>query len=89
MREIPLEGNVEPLGLSIKETARITGESEWQVKEKLRNRTYEAKKSGRRTIVIYASVKAAFNNLPAATFKPGTYNYARAKRGTQVNQSFA
>jgi hypothetical protein len=60
----PIEPLVEPLGLSIKTTAAITGESEWQVKEKLRTGTYQAKKSGRRTIVIYQSVKAAFDALP-------------------------
>jgi hypothetical protein len=60
---------LKPLGLSIKETAAITAESVWQVKQKLRGGTYKAKKSGRRTIVTYASVEAAWNRLPDATFK--------------------
>ena len=61
--------NLKPLGLSIKETASITGESQWQVKQKLRSGIYRAKKSGRRTIVIYATVEAAWDKLPQATFK--------------------
>ena len=62
MRESQVEGgpSLESLGLSIKKTAEITAESPWQVKEKLRNGSYKAKKSGRRTIVIYQTVKAAF-----------------------------
>lgn len=79
-QKIPLAGighaheggsqGLKPLGLSIKETAAITGESTWQVKQKLRNGTYKAKKSGRRTLVIYETVRAAWDNLPDATFKP-------------------
>lgn len=63
-------GFIKPFGLSIKKVAEITGESQWQVKEKLRNGTYKAKKSGRRTIVIYQTVEAAWKSLPDATFKP-------------------
>lgn len=70
MHEFQIERGIEPLGLSIKKTAEITGESTWQVKEKLRNGTYKAKKSGRRTIVIYQTVKAAWDSLPDAVFKP-------------------
>jgi hypothetical protein len=63
-------GHIKPLGLSVKETAKITSESEWQVKERLRRREYKAKKSGRRTIIIYQSVEDYWNSLPDATFKP-------------------
>jgi hypothetical protein len=63
---------LKPLGLSIKETAAITGESQWQVKQKLRDGTYKAKKSGRRTIVVFQSVEDAWNSLPDATFKAPT-----------------
>jgi hypothetical protein len=61
---------VEPLGISIKQAAEVTGESTWQVKQKLRNGTYRAKKSGRRTIVEFTSVKAAWEKLPNAKFMP-------------------
>jgi hypothetical protein len=63
-------GHHKPLGLSIKETAEITSESEWQVKERLRRGEYKAKKAGRRTIIIYQSVEDHWNSLPDATFKP-------------------
>jgi hypothetical protein len=64
----PGRGGIEPLGLSIRQTAEITGESEWTVKQKLRNGTYKAKKSGRRTIIVYQSVVAHWNSLPDAKF---------------------
>ena len=35
------DGGIEPLGLSIAKVAEITGESPWQVKQKLRNGTYK------------------------------------------------
>jgi hypothetical protein len=84
MRESQVEGgpSIEPLGLSIKKTAEITGESPWQVKEKLRNGTYKAKKSGRRTIVIYQTVKAAWASLPDATFKPSKRRHAKREELT-------
>jgi hypothetical protein len=69
MPEFQVEGGIKPLGLSIKKTAEITSESEWQVKERLRRREYRAKKSGRRTIVVYESVEDYWNSLPDATFK--------------------
>jgi hypothetical protein len=56
--------SIKPLGISIKKTAEITSESEWQVKERLRRGEYKAKKSGRRTIVIYQSVEDRWNSLP-------------------------
>jgi hypothetical protein len=61
---------LEPLGLSIKKTAEVTGESEWQVKAKLRAGRYRAKKSGRRTIIIFSSIKADVEALPDAKFAP-------------------
>ena len=63
---------LKPLGVSIKQAAEITSESQWQVKQKLRNGTYQAKKSGRRTIISYASIEAAWHGLPDATFKAPT-----------------
>jgi len=55
---------IEPLGLSIDATAEVTGESTWIVYKKIRDGTYRARKSGARTIVVYESVKSAFNALP-------------------------
>jgi len=61
---------LEPLLVGIAEAARLTGESEWQVKDKLRRGRYKAKKSGRRTLVWFWSIKADVANLPDATFAP-------------------
>ena len=55
---------IEPIALSIGDTAKATGESSWQVKEKIRTGRYKAKKSGRRTLVIFESVKDDFAGLP-------------------------
>ena len=68
MGEFQAERGVPPLGLSIKQTAKVTGESEWTVKQKLRDGTYRAKKSGRRTIVIYQTVVEHWDSLPDAKF---------------------
>jgi hypothetical protein len=71
MRESENESvSLQPLGVSIRQCSELTSESEWQVKEHLRNGEYKAKKSGRRTIIIYASVVHHWRNLPEATFKP-------------------
>jgi hypothetical protein len=63
------DGGLPPLGLSIKETARITGESKWTVEQRLRRGEYRAKKSGRRTLVVFASVRNYWDSLPNASFK--------------------
>jgi len=63
---------IEPLGLSVQETAELTSQSETIVKGKLREGKYRAKKAGRRTIIIYETIKADFAALPDATFKPPT-----------------
>jgi hypothetical protein len=70
---IALVGQIaEPLGLSIADVAAMTGESVWTVKQKLRLGIYKAKKSGRRTIIVYESVKTAWADLPEAKFLPPT-----------------
>jgi hypothetical protein len=62
----------EPLYASIKEIAARTGESEWTVKDKLRRGVYRAKKSGRRTLVLWDSVKEHLAALPDAKFMQPT-----------------
>ena len=71
-----------PLGVSIRQAAEITGESQWQVKQKLRAGTYQAKKSGRRTIISFASIERAWGALPAATFKAPTPRKRRHEQDT-------
>lgn len=64
-----LEG-LEPIFLSINETARITSDSPWRVKELLRAGIYTAKKSGRRTLVSFASIRTRCESLPDAVYSP-------------------
>jgi hypothetical protein len=64
----PQNQALEPFGLSIDDVSAMTGESVWTVKMKLRSGVYRAKKSGRRTIIIYQSVKEAWASLPEAKF---------------------
>jgi hypothetical protein len=60
----------EQLGASVKEVASLTGESEWTVKNKLRRGIYRGRKSGRRTIVEFKSVREAWDKLPEAKYSP-------------------
>jgi hypothetical protein len=64
------DGGIEPLALSIDQTAQITGESRSSVYNRLGSGQYEAIKSGSRTLVLYASVKAHIASLPRAKIKP-------------------
>jgi hypothetical protein len=59
---------LEPMLVSIADAAAYTGESLWTVKMRLRDGTYEAVKSGRRTLVVLATVKRYAENLPDAKF---------------------
>jgi len=61
-------GTLEPIFLSIKRVSEIMGEGEWRTKELLALGAYEAKKSGRRTLITFESVKRRAASLPAATF---------------------
>jgi hypothetical protein len=61
---------VEPAFLSIRATSVFMSESIWTTKDKLRRGIYVAQKSGRRTLINFASVKAHAASLPAATFAP-------------------
>ena len=61
---------LEPMLVSIPDAAAYTGESEWTVKQRLRNKTYAAVKAGRRTLVIFSTVKAFTASLPTARYSP-------------------
>jgi hypothetical protein len=64
------ENTLEPLLVSPDEAARLTGESRWSVNAKLRDGRYKAKKSGRRTLIWFWSIKADVQDLPDAKFAP-------------------
>jgi hypothetical protein len=57
-------GGREPFFISIKDAAALTAESEWTVKQNLAAGIYEACKSGRRTLIVYESVKRHVASLP-------------------------
>jgi excisionase family DNA binding protein len=59
---------IEPAFMSVAEAARYVGISEWSVKALLREGIYKARKSGRRTLIEFTSVKQYATSLPAATF---------------------
>jgi hypothetical protein len=77
--------SIEKLAGSIKEIADATGESTWTVKDKLRRGVYRGRKSGRRTLVEFASVKEAWLDLPEARFAPPRRR--RAARPAQAETS--
>jgi hypothetical protein len=61
---------VEPAFLSIKAAAAFMAESQWSIKYRLRLGQLRARKSGRRTLVEFASLKEFIATLPVATFAP-------------------
>jgi hypothetical protein len=64
------DNHVEPLALSIKRTAEISGESRSRVYEHIGSGAYQAVKSGGKTLVLYESVKRRLAGLPPAKIKP-------------------
>jgi hypothetical protein len=65
----PEADGVEPIACTIPKTAQITGESRSRVYQLIGDGTYEAIKSGRRTLITYASIKRRFAALPRANIK--------------------
>jgi hypothetical protein len=63
-------GTIEPLALTIEQTQQATGESRTQVYARIGTGEYEAVKAGRRTLIIYESIKRRIAALPPAKIKP-------------------
>jgi hypothetical protein len=76
--------SIEKLAGSIKEIADATGESTWTVKDKLRRGVYRGRKSGRRTLVEFASVKEAWLSLPIAVFSPPRRRNSRSTTQPEI-----
>ena len=55
---------LEPLAITIEETSRLTSESSTQIYNLIAAGELEAVKAGRKTLVIFASVKKRIANLP-------------------------
>ncbi|WFU09096.1 hypothetical protein QA646_17780 [Rhizobium sp. CB3090] len=67
---IETQCGIEPEYISVNDAAIYAAESEWTVRDKLRRGIYRAKKSGRRTLIKFATVKAHLDQLPDASFAP-------------------
>jgi hypothetical protein len=67
---VPTDDGIEPLALSVDQTARATGESRSQVYNRIGLGHYEAIKSGARTLILFESIKRHFASLPRAKIKP-------------------
>jgi excisionase family DNA binding protein len=55
---------LEPLTITVEQTCRLTNESKTQVYNLIAAGEYEAIKSGRKTLITYASIKKRISNLP-------------------------
>jgi len=58
------EETLEPLALTIEQTCQVTNESKSAVYNHVASGEYEAIKSGRRTLILFASIKKRFASLP-------------------------
>jgi hypothetical protein len=63
-----LDSALEPQYVSIRDAAKFSAVSEWTIKNLLRQGVLEARKSGRRTLVVFESVKRHAAALPDAKF---------------------
>jgi hypothetical protein len=66
----PPTSEFEPAFISIQDAATYMAESTWTIKNRLRLRQLRARKSGRRTLVEFASLKEFVQALPVARFAP-------------------
>jgi excisionase family DNA binding protein len=61
---------LEPLACTINEASRISGEPRTKIYSWLKTGKLKSKKSGRRTLILYESLKQAIADLPDAKFTP-------------------
>jgi hypothetical protein len=64
------EADVEPITVTIEQTEKLTGESRSQIYNRLGRAEYTGVKSGRRTLIVYESIKRHIASLPPARIKP-------------------
>jgi hypothetical protein len=62
---------IEPIFASVANTAKMTAQSPWSVREKVRTGAYSAKKDGKRLLIILDSVRKHAANLPDAVLGRG------------------
>jgi hypothetical protein len=61
---------LEPLTVTVEQTEHLTGESRSQIYNLIGCGAYQAVKSGRRTLILYDSIKRRQAALPRAKIKP-------------------
>jgi hypothetical protein len=74
-------GGLEPLAVTIEQTEKLTSESRSQVYNRIGRGEYTAIKSGRRTLVLFESIKRRIASLPRANIKPPPPRPPRALPG--------
>jgi len=64
-----MEINMEPILLTLVDAGKISGMSRTRLFEELGKGTIAAKKSGRRTLIVYETLKSHIENLPPAVIR--------------------
>jgi hypothetical protein len=64
-----MTGGAQPLTVTIPEAIRLSGLSRSEVYRRLGSGDIEARKSGCRTLIVWASLRAHIEGLPAAEFR--------------------
>jgi hypothetical protein len=78
--------DLEPVFVSIADAASYSGESEWRIKMLLREGILRARKSGRRTLVEFVSLKERNAALPVAIFTPPRRRATTSTVATRVRR---
>lgn len=78
---------LEPLTVTVEQTKRLTGELRSQIYNLIGCGAYQAVKSGRRTLVLYDSIKHRQAALPRAKIKPPKPRRSRQRRGGAAEAS--
>jgi hypothetical protein len=73
------DAELEPLTVTV-EPARLTGESRSQIYNLIGCGAYQAVKSGRRTLILYDSIKRRQAALPRAKIKPPKPRRSRPRK---------
>jgi hypothetical protein len=72
---------LEPLTVTIPQAEYLTGESRSQIYNRIGRGEYEAVKSGRRTLIVYDSIKRRIAQLPQANIKAPVPRSRRSESG--------
>jgi hypothetical protein len=65
-----MDYQLEPLTITVSEAVRISGRSRSEIYRNLASGKLRAKKDGKRTLILFESLKQSIATLPDATFTP-------------------